>query len=238
MLNNNKTRRLIKNINKTIYKYGLIKTGDRIAIAVSGGKDSFTLLHLLNIRKEVVNEDYELFPVHIAFDGRKNKTLEKLVTEEGLDLNYIPVSSGELINERKGEIDCFRCSWIRRKYIFNWINGRGINALAFGHHMDDSNETALMNLFFHGKLEPLDVKASFFKGSLTVIRPLIHVKESEINSYIRPMKDIFQSCNCGYVDTSMRDTVKGMIREMKKKSRNVQKNLWNASKLWEKHIKT
>ena len=236
MLNNRRTKSLLKNINKTIYKYGLIQNGDRVAVAVSGGKDSFTLLHLLNIRRHNVNENYEIFPLNIAFDGKRNEKLEELVNNEDLKLKYLKVSTEDLINSRKGEIDCFRCSWVRRKAMFEWVTKNKINKLAFGHHMDDSNETALLNLFFHGKLEPLDVKAEFFKGKLTVIRPIIFFKESEIRSYIRPMKEIFKSCNCGFVDSSKRDFAKNLIKELKKSSKSINMNIWKASKLWEKHI--
>jgi len=237
LFDNKRTKRLLKNINKTIYKYGLIEDGDKIAVSISGGKDSFTLLHLLNIRRTVVNENYQIYPVNVAFDGKKNPSLASLVKKEEMDLVYLPLSSDELINKNKGKIDCFRCSWMRRRLLFEWATKNGVNKLAFGHHMNDSNETVLLNLFFHGNLEPLDVKAEFFEGKLTVIRPMIYIKESEIKRYVKNIKDAFSKCSCEYVDNTKREQMKNIIKEIRKNTRNVDKNIWQASKLWEKYIK-
>ena len=157
---------LLKKVNKAIRIYGMIEDGDRIVVAVSGGKDSLTLLRLLRLDKNSTAIDYDLVGVHVESDVQNSgcchlERLEKLFRDEGVDYSFeqIQVTPGEDGKHRRS--DCFRCSWNRRKALFLAAQRLGCNKVAFGHHADDVAETTLLNLFFHGQLETMEPKVNF-----------------------------------------------------------------------------
>jgi tRNA 2-thiocytidine biosynthesis protein TtcA len=174
---------LLKKVNKAVRDYNLIEDGDRIAVAVSGGKDSLSLLRLLQVRQESAQEHYELIAVHVQSDYIPGGEAQRARLESWLADNLLPYAI-ESISIRPGPGDrqpnCFWCSWNRRKAIFLTAHRLGANKVAFGHHADDIAQTALLNLFYHGRLETMEPRVEFFGGLITVIRPLAYVPEKEL----------------------------------------------------------
>ena len=166
---------LLKKVNKAVLEYDLIENGDRIVVAVSGGGDSLSLLQLLQMRQRSVPEKVDLIAVHVyddvGPDERLRIDLEAWFQASRVEYAFEPL---ELPAGEPRPLTCFRCTWHRRKALFLTADRLNCNKVAFGHHADDVVETALLNLFYSGRLESMEPRVEFFGGKITVIRPLIY----------------------------------------------------------------
>ncbi len=224
---------LLKKVNKAIRDYGLIEDGDKIAVAVSGGKDSLTLLYLLSWRRRFVPEKYELVAINIRTEyqctsGASKEELEALFRREGLPYVFEHISLREAYKYPGDSFNCFWCSWNRRKAIFLTAYRLGCNKVAFGHHADDAAQTVLLNLFYHGRLERMEPRVEFFDGKITVIRPLIYVPEKEIIRFARAAAFPVQAHRCPNSQTSRRFRMKEIIRLVEQDCPEVKINLFRA----------
>ncbi len=176
---------LSKSVNRAVREFDLIADGDRIAVGVSGGKDSRVLLDVL-LRGVDVPETYTVVAVHIdgTSAGLPNlvPTLEPWFRELGVEYDIAPLA---VADDEPLPMDCFRCSYNRRKALFLAAERLGCTKVAFGHHADDVAVTTLMNVLYTGRTDTLEPRRSFFDGRVTVIRPLIYTTGKEIARYAR-----------------------------------------------------
>jgi len=223
---------LLKGVNKAIRDYEMIADGDRIAVAVSAGKDSLTLLHLLRLRQKSAPEKYETVAVHATMlksDGTPcaemdaRDALKVYFQSEGQAYAFEVVDVGA-----QPQPNCFRCSFLRRKAIFIAAQRLGCNKVALGHHADDAAQTTLLNLFFHGKTETLSPKRRFFGGQFEIIRPMIYVPEKKIVRLARACALPSISAHCSHTVTSRRTLVKNVIRALEQEYPKVKINLFRA----------
>jgi len=221
---------LLKGVNKAIRDYEMIADGDRIAVAVSGGKDSLTLLHLLRLRQSSAPEKYETVAVHVTM--RKSDGTPCAGSDARDALGPYFESQGQAwaseVIDMGAEPDCFRCSYLRRKAVFAAAQRLGCNKVTLGHHADDAAATTLLNLFFHGKVETLSPKRQFFGGQLEVIRPMIYVPEKRIGRFARACAFPVEPARCPRSMTSRRMLVKGIIRTLEEEYPKVKINLFRA----------
>src|SRR4030042_4994572 len=167
-------------IGKAIGDYNLIADKDRILIAVSGGKDSLTLLKLLMERKKWSPAHYELYAAHIETDFYCSScvhkgTLDKIFKEIGIEYVFRKIT----VLDKEKKTNCFWCSWNRRKTLFEIARDFGCNKVALGHHKDDIAETTLLNLLFKGEFSTMNPRQELFGGKIVIIRPLCYVEEGE-----------------------------------------------------------
>lgn len=180
---------LLKSVNRAIRDYGMIRHGDRIAVAVSGGKDSLILLYLLEARRRRALERYELVAIHIRGDARgpcpPHTPLEDWLARSGIPF---VAEDFDLPADEPLPMNCQRCTWNRRKQLFLTAHRLGCNVVALGHHADDLAETALLNLLRHGRADGMAPCADYFEGRLRLIRPLIYVWEKELRRFARALE--------------------------------------------------
>jgi tRNA 2-thiocytidine biosynthesis protein TtcA len=221
---------LLKPFAQACKEFDLLAEGDRVAVAVSGGKDSHALLDLLLRYRGRVPFFYELVALHIvgtsAGFSDLRPELEPRFRELGVEYRFalLELPPGEPL-----PLDCFRCSWSRRKALFTTATGLGCNKLAFGHHADDAAATTLLNLMFNGRLETMAPRVEFFEGALTVIRPLIYLPEKELARYGQA---------AGFPDpplcpqglTSRRVQVKTLLRRFGRDQKQIRANLWRTAR--------
>jgi tRNA 2-thiocytidine biosynthesis protein TtcA len=216
---------------KAIHRYGLIQDGDHILVGVSGGKDSLTLLHLLQERRKRVPIDYELIPVHIdlGFDSERAKILRDFFEAQGLSYHIEFTDIGKRANSPENlENPCFLCSWERRKCIFHLAHRLKCNKIALGHHKDDIIETLLLNIFYSGEISTMLPVQTLFKGKITLIRPLALVEEKKIERFAREMGLPFGPSGCPSSGKTKRKEVKELIEALERKNRKVKGNIFRS----------
>ncbi|MBC7260548.1 MAG: tRNA 2-thiocytidine(32) synthetase TtcA [Chloroflexi bacterium] len=219
---------LLKGMNKAIRDYGMIADGDRIAVAVSGGKDSFTLLYLLWLRQQSVRERYEAIAVHVRMHQADGTPCVAFDVRSALETAGLCQPSLEIVDIGEQPNDCMRCSFLRRKAIFETAQRLGCNKVALGHHADDAAETTLLNLIFHGKVETLYPKRQFFGGQITLIRPLIYLPEKRIARFAQACAFPLQAVACPHSANSRRAFMKNIIRMLEHEYPRVKINLFRA----------
>jgi tRNA 2-thiocytidine biosynthesis protein TtcA len=217
-----------KKVGKAIWDYRMLKEGDKVLIAVSGGKDSLSLLRLMKERTSFVPIHYELVACHVdmGFPWVNKETLREHLEKEGVPYVITPAPKGW--DPGTENFGCFWCSWNRRKSLFNVAHETGCNKIAFAHHLDDIIETMLLNLFFQGEIGTMRPSQEMFHGELDIIRPLAYVEEKEILRASEILSLPVTSSQCPRSSTSKRKLVKGMVAELKKHNRNVKKNIFRS----------
>lgn len=219
---------LLKGMNKAIRDYRMILDGDRIAVAVSGGKDSFTLLYLLWFRQQRVPERYEILAVHVRTRGVNGAPCVAFDIRSALERTGLPPLPLEMVDISEQPDHCSRCSFLRRKAIFETAQSLGCNKIALGHHADDAAQTTLLNLVFHGKVETLHPTRQFFRGQLILIRPLIYLPEKKIARFAQACDFPLQTIPCSYSSQSRRALMKDIIRILEHEYPKVKINLFRA----------
>ncbi|MCX5808577.1 MAG: tRNA 2-thiocytidine(32) synthetase TtcA [Proteobacteria bacterium] len=218
-----------KKVGKAIWDYQMLKEGDRVLMAVSGGKDSLCLLRIMKERIKFVPFDYEVIACYVdmGFGWVNKDTLIEHFKKESIP--YIIAQPPESWNNEEG-FNCFWCSWNRRKALFNLARERGFTKIVFAHHMDDIIETMLLNLFFNGEIATMTPYQEMFGGELAIIRPLAYVEEKEITRLASMLALPVVSSACPNGSTSKRTLVKGVIQELEKHNKNVKKNIFRSLK--------
>lgn len=223
-------RELARPMGQAIAEWGLIESGDRILVGVSGGKDSYTLLHLLRRfqRRAPVSFDFvavHLDQAHPGFDaGRIRAHLER----EGFPHRIIRKDTYSLVIERiaDGDTTCSLCSRYRRGILYNQAEELGCNKVALGHHRDDALQTFLLNAFFSGRIAAMPARLETDDGRFTVIRPLIYAAEEEIAQFAA-LKE-FPIEPCRLCTETERDTVGQLLRRLTERNPKVPSHLLAA----------
>jgi len=216
---------------KAIHRYGLIQDGDRILVGVSGGKDSLSLLHLLQERRKRVSTQYELMPVHIdlGFDSERSEILKNFFEAQGLSFHIEFTDIGKRANSPENrENPCFLCSWERRKCIFHLAHRLKCNKIALGHHKDDIIETLLLNIFYSAEISTMLPVQTLFKGKVTLIRPLALIEEKKIERFAREMDLPFGPSGCPSSGKTKRKEVKELIEALERRNRKVKGNIFRS----------
>lgn len=216
---------------KAIHRFGLIKDGDRIMVGVSGGKDSLTLLHLLYEREKRVPISYELIPVYIdlGFGSNQAEILKDFFEKRGLTYHIEFTNIGLRANSPENrENPCFLCSWERRKRIFELAHNLKCNKIAFGHHKDDIIETLLLNIFYSAEISTMLPMQPMFKGSITIIRPLVLIEEKKIERFARQMNLPFSPSGCPVSGRTKREEIKELISTLEQRNGKIKENIFRS----------
>jgi tRNA 2-thiocytidine biosynthesis protein TtcA len=226
---------LLKKVNKAIREHNLLVEGDRVAVAVSGGKDSLSLLRLLCTRQRSAREQYGVVAVHVipapdapCSTNGDTSALEAWFQSEGVEYAFVPMEPARGQPERENQSPCFHCAWRRRKALFLAAERLGCNKVAFGHHADDIAQTTLLNLFYQGRLETMRPCVEFFDGQLTVVRPLAYVPEKELVRFAAACKFPPAPAPCATAEASRRALMAQILRTVEKSYPKVKINLWRA----------
>jgi len=219
-----------KRIGRAIMDYKMLSEGDKVAVAVSGGKDSLTLLRVLNDRRRFVPIKYSLVAIHIdmGFPRSYAAKLTKYFKKAGVE--YQIIKSDILKKTAKKDINCFWCSWNRRKLLFEAANRLGCAKVALGHHKDDIVETVLLNMFFQGEISAMSPKQELFGGKITLIRPLAYVEEFMIKRFAKEQNLPHDTCRCPNSVTSNRARMGDIIQDIEKVCPDVKTNIFRSVK--------
>ncbi len=218
-------------VGRALHKYDLLSAGDHIAVGLSGGKDSTSLLYILNEWRKKTPFEYRLSAIHIdlGFDSSDAAGLEDYC--HGLDVPYSleRTDFGRLAHgpENK-ENPCFLCARLRRKRLFEMAHASGANKVALGHNKDDLIETLLLNIFYSGEISTMVPRQSFFGGLITVIRPLAMVEAEKLRVFAKRLALPDVRNYCPSAGNSRREEVREILAKLYQKNRKVRGNIFHA----------
>ena len=223
-------KRLEKRFRRALTTYKLIEDGDRVLVALSGGKDSLFLLEALAKRSRIFKPRFKVEAVHVRMRNISYESdssyLQKFSENLGVKLHILETEFDPQTDRRKSP--CFLCSWYRRKAIFELAQAIGCNKLALGHHNDDIMHTAIMNLMFHGQFSSMPPTYKLDKMPLTIIRPLCLELESDIAAHALASGYEKQKKLCPYEQLSHRTSTAGIFKQMESVSPETRYNIWHA----------
>lgn len=227
-------RELLRETGRAIQEHDLVGEGDRILVAISGGKDSYAMMKVLSLLQKRAPVRFELVAVNIdqGFRGFRADVVEDWLKENRFEYHIEASEFDEIIQKHvePGGTACSLCARLRRGVLYRLADELKCNKVALGHHMDDVIETLMLNLFFNGVLKAMPLKLVSNDGRHTVIRPLGYCREERIRRYGQLEQFPVISCACKHCgDTSMqRQQVKAMLREMERKSPGLKKSMLTA----------
>jgi len=219
---------LSKKVGKAMAEYAMLDENDRILVAVSGGKDSFTLLEILKQRQAFVPIPHSLVAVHIDMGYKciHPKIVEQYFQDKGYEYHIEKI---DILKETpREEITCFWCSWNRRKALFQVADRLGCTKIALGHHKDDIIQTFFLNLIFQGEISAMKPKQELFDGKITLIRPLAYVEEHQTIRFAQERNFPIPHCRCPNAATSKRKAVSEIITQMEKMSPQFKTNIYRS----------
>jgi tRNA 2-thiocytidine biosynthesis protein TtcA len=200
----------------------MIEEGDRILVAVSGGKDSYTMLHLLRGLAARAPVSFTLLAVNIdqGHPGFPAERLSSYMRREGYDFRMVHEDTYSIVTDKipEGKTYCPLCSRLRRGILYRVAAELGCNKLSLGHHRDDILQTLLLNLLFAGQLAAMPPKLVANEGRTTVIRPLSYCAEEDIAAFSNELGFPIVPCDlCGSQDNLQRKIVGDMITEWERR---------------------
>ena len=218
---NKRYKKLLSEVGRTVLQYGLIEEHDRIMVAVSGGKDSLGLLHLLLELKKRSPVEFEVFAYTLdqAQPGFDASALELFYKELGIEYYIESEDTYSIVLDKTepGKTYCSLCSRLRRGILYKKKDDYKATKLALGHHSDDAMETLLLNLFYSGRMAAISPRLLSDDGKHVVIRPLIQTDEKEMEWLSNLMSFPIIPCNlCGSQSNLQRQRMKKWLQEEEK----------------------
>jgi tRNA 2-thiocytidine biosynthesis protein TtcA len=221
-------------VGRAVSEFSLIQEGDRILVAVSGGKDSYTLLQMLAALRERAPISFELVAATVdsGFPGFRSDLIVGHLQRLGIPHHLEETDHYDIIRSarRPGSSFCSFCARLKRGVLYTTARRLGCNKLALGHHTDDFIETLLLNQFFVGSLKAMSARMLADDGLTTVIRPLVYVAEKDIVSHVADCGWNVTSCACplsGPTD-QQRQRMKRLIGDLERENPFIRRSLLAA----------
>lgn len=221
---------------KGIKEYDMIQENDKIAVCISGGKDSLLLAKMLQElqRHKQINFDLEFIAMNPGFTKQNYEMLSVACKQMGIDVKIFDTEIFDVIGKIAKDYPCYMCARMRRGALYDYAQSLGCNKIALGHHYDDFIETTMINVLYGGKYNAMmpKLKAQNYQ-SMELIRPMVYVREDDIKRFIN--NSGVQAMNCGCVvaaskTSSKRAEVKEMLKQLRKINKDIDKSIFASSK--------
>jgi tRNA(Ile)-lysidine synthase TilS/MesJ len=224
-------KRLESTLRKALFDFELLRDTSKLAIALSGGKDSLTLLFLLKAILGRGFPNFDLYAIHISGEfscgAGVNEDYLRSICEQ-LDVQFLSRQS----TQKREELECYSCSRERRRLLFNAAKDVGATTIAFGHHRDDHAQTILMNLLHKAEFAGNLPKIHMQEYGVTIIRPLIYIAEQDIRTFAQQQGFARIVCRCPVGQNSMRKQVDQLLSEIEATFPNARENIAKAGLLY------
>jgi tRNA(Ile)-lysidine synthase TilS/MesJ len=219
-------------VRKAFFDFSLIEEStQKIAVALSGGKDSLSLLYLLHAIRGRGFPSFDLYAIHVGGEFSCGAGIDETFLGAICKALEVPFISC-LSTQKREDLECYRCSRERRKLIFNAAKEAGATTIAFGHHRDDSAQTLLMNLLQKGEFAANLPKVQMYKYGVTIIRPLIYIKEESLKEFAKQYHFARITCQCPVGQDSKRKKADELIHLMEEHFPQARSNLALAGLLY------
>jgi tRNA 2-thiocytidine biosynthesis protein TtcA len=192
--------RLARKVTKAITDYSLIEDGDRVMVGLSGGKDSWALIQILDVLRKRAPISFSLVAVTVdsGYDGYRHDLISKTCEARGWESRIVHTDIGDVMDDllENNATPCSLCARFRRGVLYRLATEVGATKIALGHHLDDFIETLLLNLFFAGTLKAMPARLVSDNRQHVVVRPLVAVTEAEARNYAKEQQLPIIGCCC------------------------------------------
>lgn len=241
-----KLQTILRGIRKADEDYCLIEENDKIAVGVSGGKDSMVLLTALHMYSKFSNKNFKVIGIHIqlGFPDMDFSSVDNYCKELGIEFHKIPSQVYEILKknpDKNGKIQCSLCSKFKKATVIDAAKSFGCNKTAFGHHSNDAVETILLNMIYGGSLATFQPKMYLSNTDMIFIRPLIYCYEEDIIHAQKINEIPYVKSTCPNDGNTQRQVMKEMLEDLYQKfpmaKNNFLRMLSNVEQvsLWEKY---
>ena len=216
---------------QAINDFQMIQDGDKIAIGVSGGKDSLALLYALSGLQKFIPEKIDIvaITVDLGFGNFETEEIRKLCEKLGIEYHLIKTQIADILKAKIKEGSfCSLCAKMRKGALNNFAKDLGCNKIAYAHHKDDFVETMILSLFYEGQFFSFPPVKYYEDVDLTVIRPLLYVPEKDIIGFQNKMTLQSIKNPCPFDKNTKREYVKNLLRQLKKDNPEIQQKMFNA----------
>lgn len=227
-------KKLLHYIGKAIHDFNMISTGDKVMVCLSGGKDSFTLLTLLNQLKNRTNGKFSLFAFTLdqSQPGWDDSQLKQWLIDRDIPFEILTRDTYSIVKDKipEGKTYCSLCSRLRRGIIYRYAEENGFTKIALGHHRDDIIETLLMSILYGGHTRAMPAKLLSDSKKHILIRPMAYCQENDIKEYALEQNFPIIPCNlCGSQTNLARVRVKALIKTLAEENPKVPSNMLHAT---------
>lgn len=222
-------QKILSMTRKACFEYNLIEDGDKIAVGLSGGKDSLTLLLALKKLQAFYDKKFDLVAISVDLSNGENDFSKLIEFCKSIDVEYKIVKTNitEIIFDiRKEKNPCSLCANLRRGVLNSTAKELGCNKVALGHHKDDLIETFLLSLFFEGRLSTFKPKTYLSRVDLDVIRPFIFVSEEDVKRVSKDFPVLFNPCPANKY--TQRESAKQLLTTLDKTYPDAKEKIFNA----------
>ena len=227
----NEMKRMLSFVRRAADDYNMIEDGDRIAVGISGGKDSLTLLATLAEMRRFYPKKYEVvgITVNMGFDGSDYSAVADWCREIGVEYKVVDTEIAKIIFDvRKETNPCSLCAKMRRGSLHAAAQELGCNKVALGHHYDDAVETFMMNLFFEGRLGCFSPVSYLSNRKITLIRPLVYAQEKDVEYFIRKRPLPVIKSLCPEDHATERENMKNLLASLERDNKGLKHRIFNA----------
>ena len=227
----NETKHLLSCVRRAVDDYEMIKDGDKIAIGISGGKDSLALLYALAGLRRVYPQKFEILALTIdmGFENVDFSKIAELCKKLDVEYHVIPTQISKIIfEERKEASPCSLCAKMRRGAIHTSAKELGCNKVALGHHFDDTIETFMLNLFFEGRIGCFSPVTYLSRTDITLIRPMIYLPEKDVRYFANSVELPVVKSPCPADGNTQREEMKKLLSELDRKHKGLRYRIFGA----------
>ena len=211
--------------------YEMIQDGDKIAVGISGGKDSLTLLYALSTLRRFYPHPFELHAVTVdlGFENLNLGKIEALCKELDVPYTIVPTQIASIVfDQRKEKNPCALCAKMRKGALNEAIRGAGCNKIAYAHHKDDVVETLMLSLIYEGRFHTFAPVTFLDRMNLTVIRPLVYMKEADVIGFVHKHDVPVVKSPCPADGHTRREYVKQLLRQLNLENPGVKDRMFTA----------
>ena len=224
-------KRVLSFVRRALDDYLMIEDGDKIAVGVSAGKDSLTLLCAMAEIRRFYPKKFDLLAITVdmGFEGMDFSPVKRFCEELGVEYEIVPTQISKIIFDvRKEKNPCSLCAKMRRGALYNYAKERGCNKVALGHHFDDVVETFMLNLFFEGRLGCFQPVTYLSNTDITLIRPMIYMPEKDVRYFASKTELPIRKSPCPADGNTEREEMKKLLASLERENKGLRYRIFGA----------